>query len=89
MGCLIKIKLTEKASEDFPDFFIVKYEYFFKNCKIVQDEMEGKKKVFLIYTIWPENKTSKFLVNTMQHDRKIEKCTIISQQEGGGHDQAI
>lgn len=83
MGCLIKIKYTTKASDD-PDtefaypFFLRKYSDFFIKSNVVSRTLEANKCLFTVYVIWPENRTSDFIVNYLRHDKKIEKAETIS-----------
>ena len=78
MGTLIEIKLTKKASE-FPSLdFVVKYGNLFSKAEIVSREMVKEKCIFRIYVHWPENRVSEACVNELEHNRSIEKVTIIS-----------
>jgi hypothetical protein len=78
MGCLIQITYTESASEDPSPFFILKYLQFFTNSIIMEESLCGKKYVYKMYVCWPENKVSKFIIETLSHERRIYKAIIIS-----------
>jgi len=80
MGCLIRVIHNENIDTEVKKHRVWARHWKFlgrKNTPIAEEELNGRQAV-KFYVEYPENETSRYLVDTLLKDRDIFKADIIS-----------
>jgi len=79
MGCLIQLTYTKKASEKEYGPFFLKHTWFFANCTMQSvKKNESGQYVVQVYIVHHQNSASKYMVEVLNHERRLEETRIIS-----------
>jgi hypothetical protein len=79
MGCLIEITLRSSVDScEKKNRFFKRHRRFFGGAEALNEEERNGRDIVRIFVPWGENRTSKYLCESMCRDRSVFKAKIVS-----------